>query len=260
MTEQTACGPRPLPVDRVAIAAQRARALPRGPMSPADRLRAASPIFRQAPTRLSVVADKMWPTDGVRLTVGFLDTPDAALRQRILGHMNAWGTAADVEFTESNVDPQVRISRDPAHPFGLYWSFVGTDILGIADDQPTMNLGDITMATRDSEFFRVVRHEAGHTLGFPHEHMRRDLVAQIDPAKAKAFYLRTNGWTPAKVEAQVLTPIEDNSVRGTLHADPNSIMCYHISAEITRNGQAITGGTDINALDHEFAAICYPRG
>jgi hypothetical protein len=116
------------------------------------------------------------------------------------------------------------------------------------------------METRDSEFYRVVRHETGHTLGFPHEHMRRELVERIDPVKAKKYYGRPpNNWTPAQVVAQVLTPIEESSVRGTLHADPTSIMCYHIPAELTIDNAAIPGGADINAADHAFAAICYPR-
>jgi hypothetical protein len=41
----------------------------------------------------------------------------------------------------------------------------------------------------------VIRHETGHTLGFPHEHMRKDLVAKIDPDKAIAFFSETQGWS-----------------------------------------------------------------
>ncbi len=36
------------------------------------------------------------------------------------------------------------------------------------------------MQTPESEYHRVVRHETGHTLGFPHEHMRKELVEKID--------------------------------------------------------------------------------
>jgi hypothetical protein len=259
MTEIITCSPCQLRVDEVALAAERANALPKGPGSPVERLRAASAFFDQQPNRLAIAANRAWKTKGVHLTVGFLDTQDVALRQRILSHMNAWGAKADVKFTESNTDPQVRIARDPNSPLGRYWSYVGTDILGIKAGQPTMNLADFSMATPDREYLRVVRHEAGHTLGFPHEHMRRELVKRIDPAKAKVYYLRTNNWPPAKVVAQVLTPIEDTSVRGTLHADPNSIMCYQIPAEITVDNKAIQGGIDIDASDHAFAAICYPR-
>ena len=68
-----------------------------------------------------------------------------------------------------------------------------------------MNLQGFTMNTRESEYHRVVRHETGHTLGFPHEHMRRELVARIDPQRAYAYFLATQGWDRAMVDAQVLT-------------------------------------------------------
>jgi hypothetical protein len=50
-----------------------------------------------------------------------------------------------------------------------------------------MNLEGFTMKTPDSEFHRVVRHETGHTLGFPHEHMRAELVKRIDSCRAAVF-------------------------------------------------------------------------
>ena len=54
-----------------------------------------------------------------------------------------------------------------------YWSYLGTDVLHIPVDQQTMNLQGFTERTPESEYRRVVRHETGHTMGFPHEHMRR---------------------------------------------------------------------------------------
>jgi hypothetical protein len=122
-----------------------------------------------------------------------------------------------------------------------------------------MNLQAFTMQTPESEFHRVVRHETGHTLGFPHEHMRRELVAKIDPRKAIAYFGATQGWSPEEVRQQVLTPIEEGSIRGTAHADPNSIMCYQIPGSLTRDGKPIIGGKDIDAQDYEFAGLIYPR-
>jgi hypothetical protein len=115
-----------------------------------------------------------------------------------------------------------------------------------------------TMQTPESEFHRVVRHETGHTMGFPHEHMRKELVALIDPQKAIAFFGQTQGWSADEVQAQVLTPLEDNSIMGTPEADQTSIMCYQIPGSITKDGNAILGGTDIDPLDFQFAAKIYP--
>src|SRR5713226_2666977 len=152
-----------------------------------------------------------------------MDNPPTDLRKRLLLHMNAWAKTANVKFVESNTDPKVRIARVGGADGG-YWSYVGTDILHIPKSKQTMNLEGFTMQMPESEFHRVVRHETGHTLGFPHEHMRRALVKLIDPKKATAYFQKTQGWSPAEVEQQVLTPIEESSIRGTPHADPHSIM------------------------------------
>jgi hypothetical protein len=210
--------------------------------------------------RIAAVTTKYWRTDGVRLTVRFLDNPERALRDKILDHMNAWGTRANVKFTETLAEAaQVRVARQGGADGG-YWSYVGTDILGIPDQSaPTMNLEAFTLATPDSEFHRVVRHETGHTLGFPHEHMRQEMVDRIDRAKAIAYYGETQGWSEAEVEAQVLTPLEESSLIGTPHTDQSSIMCYQIPGALTKDGKPILGGTDIDAIDYDFAAKLYPK-
>ena len=93
----------------------------------------------------------------MKLTVGFMDGPVPALRARILSHMNAWGKTANVLFSETKTDPQVRIVRanSPDDAAG-YWSHLGTEVLEIDADQPTMKLQDFTMDTPYSEFYRVV--------------------------------------------------------------------------------------------------------
>ena len=212
--------------------------------------------------RLAVDVTRYWGQGGVRLTTGFIETPDRALRDRILGHLNAWGQTANVQFVESSADPQVRIARftaseAPGHDG--YWSYLGTDVLLIEPHRPTMNLEAFTMQTRDSEFYRVVRHEAGHTLGFPHEHMRRDIVRRLDPEKVIADYMRSQGWTRQEVIDQVLTPLEESSLLGTPMAEADSIMCYQIPGELTVDGQTIAGGQDITPADFAFAAQVYPK-
>lgn len=210
--------------------------------------------------RLALLKESRWPATGVDLTVQFLDTPPQALRDRILLHMNAWNDRARVRFRETHEEGQVRIARmrEPEDEAG-YWSYVGTQILGIGKGQPTMNLEGFTMRTSEAEFRRVVRHEAGHTLGFEHEHMRSDLVKLIDRKKAYSHFHREYGWTAAETEEQVLTPLKERSLMGTLESDPLSIMCYQIPGKITKNGKPIPGGRDINESDHAFAAKVYPK-
>jgi len=259
MSELICCTPRSLPKRLQVAAAKRAVSV-----NPANHPGAAmvARALGAAPTaaRIAVMIGKRWPAAGVRLTVAFMDNAPADLRTRILLHMNAWGKTANVTFTQTRTNGQVRIARatSPASAAG-YWSYLGTDILSIPANRATMNLEAFTMNTPESEFHRVVRHETGHTLGFPHEHMRRELVAKIDAKKAIAYFGRTQGWTEAEVRQQVLTPIEESSLLGTAHADPNSIMCYQIPGTLTKDGKTIPGGVDIDAQDYAFAASLYPK-
>jgi hypothetical protein len=196
----------------------------------------------------------------VQLSVSFLDGAKGDLRKRILLHMNAWGQKANVKFAETSGVGQVRIARlDSPEDQAGYWSYVGTEILEIDEDKPTMNLEGFAMRTSEAEFRRVVRHEAGHTLGFDHEHMRSEIVKLIDRDKAIRFFDKDQGWTPEEVEEQVLTPLAKKSIMGTEEADPVSIMCYQLPAAIMKNGKPIKGGKDINPRDHGFAASLYPK-
>jgi hypothetical protein len=169
--------------------------------------------------------------------------------------MNAWGAQAAVVFSESaDSRAEVRIARTRGQG---YWSYLGTDILLVPPSTPTMNLDGFTMSTPEAEYRRVVRHETGHTLGFPHEHLRTELVEQLDPLKTYEYFHRTYGWSAQQTRQQVLTPIPESQLTATA-ADETSIMCYQLPGSITKDGQPIPGGPDINAQDAAFAASIYP--
>lgn len=261
MSELIVCTPKQLPREIRVAAAQRAIEInPLNQPAPAIAARALGAGDAMGRERLALVVANRWPTSGIKLTVGFMDNPPADLQARILLHMNAWGKTANVEFVASSTDPKVRISRlDRPPEMSGYWSYVGTEILSIPKNESTLNLEAFTMNTPESEFHRVVRHETGHTLGFPHEHMRRELIAKIDPDKAIAYFGRTQGWSAEEVRQQVLTPLEDSSLLETGHADPHSIMCYQIPGSLTKDRKPIVGGLDIDKKDYTFAASCYPK-
>ena len=206
------------------------------------------------PMHLTLLTSKYWGSQPRQLTVSFMEATPVDLKTRILEHMNAWNTRIGISFALTNGIGDVRILRGS----GGYWSYLGTDIRLIPKNRQTMNLQGFTMDTAESEYRRVVRHETGHTLGFPHEHMRRELVARIDPQKAYDYFRRTQGWPAPVVNQQVLTPLDQASIIGT-PADQTSIMCYQLPGSITKDGRPIMGGTDINATDYAFAARIYPR-
>jgi hypothetical protein len=206
------------------------------------------------PLALTLTTAKYWGPKPKTLTVSFMEATAADLRTRIVSHLNAWAQYSGISFKQTSDTGDVRISRGP----GGYWSYLGTDIKLIPSNRQTMNLQGFTMNTPESEYKRVIRHEAGHTLGFPHEHMRRALVDRIDPQKAYAYFLRTQGWDRQMVDQQVLTPLDARTIIGT-EPDQDSIMCYQLPGEITRDGEPIRGGTDINQSDAGFSGLIYPK-
>jgi hypothetical protein len=206
--------------------------------------------------RLAVLVSKYWGSKGIKLTVGFpFDATPANLQNKILQYANEWSKYANIQFVLTATDPQVRVTRGADG----YWSYLGTDILSIARNQPTMCFQGFTMNTPDSEFMRVVPHEFGHTCGYPHEHMRPELVDRLDQAKTIAYFQRTQGWSAQVTREQVLTPLTQASIRGTPGADQNSIMCYQLPGSITKDGQPIQGGNNIDVLDQDYAGKLYPK-
>ncbi len=204
--------------------------------------------------RLVVETAKYWGPTPRQLTVSFMESTPADLRVRIVSHMNSWTATGCISFAETSGTGQVRISRGS----GGFFSYLGTDILLIPPNRQTMNLEAFTMSTDESEYRRVIRHETGHTLGFPHEHLRRELVIRINPVQAYRYFLATQGWDKQMVDDQVLTPLDDASIFGT-PPDEDSIMCYQLPGQITFDGLPIRGGTDINASDFAFAGLVYPK-
>lgn len=209
---------------------------------------------------LAIVRDRQWP-NGTVLRTAFLDAASPELRRMILSHLNAWGArGANITFRESKDSPQIRISRSSDAAWGGFWSYLGPECLDVPANEPTMNLEGFTTRTPESEFTRVVRHEAGHTLGFVHEHLRPEIVGRIDPAKAIAYFKRAEGWSKAVVQANVLTALPQSALVATRLPEERSIMAYWLPRQIMRDGRAVIGGTDITTLDARFSASIYPRG
>lgn len=205
--------------------------------------------------RLSVLISSYWGAEGVKLTVSFMDNPPADVRKKILLYLNMWGERANVTFTETQTNGRVRIARQPDG----YWSYLGTDIDSIPANEPTMNLEGFSSNTADEEYLRVVCHEGGHTLGFPHEHMRKAIIDKLDVRKTIAWGRRYLGWDERTVRQQILTPLSEQSIMGTPNAEETSIMCYQLPGTITKDGRPIMGGDRITQSDMDFAAKIYPK-
>lgn len=248
-----ACVPRSLPQRLHVAAAQTARRV--NPVNaPPPVLAGQADATVLGPQQVAVLTSKYWGPAPRKLTVSFMERTPADLARRILSHMNAWHLRCGIEFVLTTGTGAVRISRGG----GGYWSYLGTDILHIPRNRPTMSLEGFTMQTPESEYKRVVRHETGHSLGCPHEHARRAIVALLDPGKTISYFASEYGWDAQTVTEQVLTPVEERSLMGT-PPDTDSIMCYQFPGDCTRSGEPIPGGLDINESDYAFASRIYPK-
>ena len=120
-----------------------------------------------------------------------------------------------------------------------------------------MDVYDMTVPDADSFVANgVVVH---NSLGFPHEQQRSGIVANIDPAKAIAYFKKVAGWSAAMTQSQVLTPLPDSAVIGTTNPRGDSIMCYQLPGEIMKDGKDIPGGNEIDIVDHDLARKLYPN-
>jgi hypothetical protein len=207
---------------------------------------------------IAVAQEWYWGPTPRTLSVSFLSSITAARRDRILEHLNAWSQTGCVDFQWTQQTGDVRIAFINSGEQAGYWSYLGTQIRLIPTNRPTMNLEGFDGTKSEATYRRVVRHEAGHTLGFEHEHMRPELVQRIDRQKAYDYFWETEGWSPTDVDQQVLTPLVDADLIAST-PDQDSIMCYMLPGTITTDGEPIRGGADINPRDYAFAAQIYPK-
>lgn len=214
-------------------------------------------LVAPSPVELVMMVDKKWKAP-VRLPVQFVgDGWTAECKRMVLDRdigANDWGHYCDVEFVETTQTGVIRVARSGRG----YSSLLGTDALVAQPPAPTLNLGGFTAQTPVSEYKRVVKHEFGHALGFHHEQLRPEIVADLDPAKCYAYFERSQGWSRAMVDANVLTPLKPPSAWLLTDPDRRSIMCYTLGPDLTYSGKGIPGGADIDTLDGAGAARVYP--
>lgn len=182
---------------------------------------------------------------GEPIRVKFLDG-EADGQQWVADRANLWtrcnGTSLRFEFFDAADKPLTgNLAAPPSYDIrvtftgSIYQSAIGPDP-SPDSNRPSMYLGGLDRPHTDEAFRqRTVLHEFGHALGLLHEHRRKEMTACIDRDKAIAYYKRTNNWSPADTEEQVLTPLPDDTDTSSTY-DTRSVMNYIFPAELLKDG------------------------
>ncbi|KAF9493636.1 hypothetical protein BDN71DRAFT_1432393 [Pleurotus eryngii] len=134
--------------------------------------------------RLALLVRKRWPC-GIRLTVDFVDQPPPHPTQHA-PHSLPHECMGAAQRRLVHREPALATREDQLHEKG---------VLVLPQHQYQ---GDRCAPTHH-ELARIQcsDYRPGHTLGFPHEHLRCRLINWIDPAKAIDYYKQPpNNWTP----------------------------------------------------------------
>lgn len=190
--------------------------------------------------------DKFWPV-GYKFTYKLIN-PTQAQKTMFRQACDAWEGVGNLKFTEvttGNADLRITFNSG-----GGAWSYVGTDIRGIPQTSPTMNLGWLALDT--------YLHELGHTIGLLHEHQNPvNPIGWNEAVVIRDLSGPPNNWTVEMIRFNVLNPYPLPNVITTA-MDAKSIMMYPIPASWTTNGFSSQGGMVISAVDKDFVGKRYP--
>lgn len=180
-------------------------------------------------------------------------------REAVRNAFSEWkGLGIGLEFVEvaHRSEAEVRIAFDQADGS---WSYVGRDVLGIGQDEPTMNFGwDLT----DDYGHSTALHEIGHTLGLPHEHQNPFAGILWNEQKVYDFFGGPpNNWSHDQTFHNVLRKLDPHEVEGS-QWDPDSVMEYWFPAGLIQKPAKYQAGLNppggLSELDKEWVKRWFP--
>lgn len=206
------------------------------------------------PLAMAVETGKLW-SPGRVLRVRFLDG-HPTVQRKVEEVAHTWEQFGNIRFEFGN-DPDAEI-RVAFMPGAGSWSYIGTDALGIPKSQPTLNLGWLHLNTHNDEYNRVVTHEFGHALGCIHEHQSPAVAIPWDkPEVYRVYGGPPNNWSKAKVDVNLFNKYSLEQTQFSAF-DPQSIMLYPISNNLTIGDFEVGWNNELSNMDKQYIGTVYP--
>lgn len=204
------------------------------------------------PFQLALLTGNKWQ-NGRTIRFMFMDG-DPIVQQKVAAIVHEWSKHANIKF-QLVTDPNVAEIRISFKQQGS-WSYLGTDCLSIAKNQPTMNYGWLQPNSTNETYTSVVLHEFGHALGCIHEHQNPGGTINWNKEAAYQYYGR-QGWSREMVDRQVFQKYQQSQTQFT-QIDAKSIMMYPIPKSLTTDGFEAGFNAVLSAMDKQFIAQMYP--
>lgn len=187
-----------------------------------------------------------------KVQVYFLDD-DGNIRDLVLRIANSWKPYSGVQFVKS-YDQSFSDIRVSFRSRG-WWSYIGSDCLGIGKDSVTLSLDSLYLYSAE-KIKSVVLHEFGHSIGLLHEHQHPFAEIKWDTAALYSYYKQTYNVDSIWVNENVL---EKYSSLSGIYCEPdlNSIMIYEIPPELTKNHIAVKEPLELSQLDKKYIKYMY---
>lgn len=187
---------------------------------------------------------KLWRNGSV-LRVRLIGAADDQ-RDLVGRAMQSWAAHANLRFELVEEGPaEIRVAFAPDEGS---WSYIGTDALGVPQDQPTMNLGWTDEKTALYYF--------GHVLGLIAEYNNPSANLPWDwDAIYRELASAPNFWSRATVDEFIR---QKARVKDYRPFDPQSVMMKDFPPRFFTDGVARPGGTTLSASDKALVARLYP--
>ena len=188
---------------------------------------------------------KLWPV-GKTLRVRFLDGMTEQHRE-VAEIASEWTKHGNIhfEFGSNSEDAEIRMSFSNSGS----WSYIGTDSLGVAQHDPTINFAWIDPDT--------VLHEFGHVLGLIHENNSPNANLVWNKEEVVNFLKGPpNYWTKDTVDKVVF---QKEEFEGYREFDPDSIMFMYGLLRFVDSQHGERGIGELSESDKTFIAKLYPK-